>query len=110
MHVTFQGAARARLLTEIRALREFHVGRAGIKVELEAIYSDPETKLSWIECHTGRYRLPAKLYPWAEMIEDRAREVVGHADIFPCWAVFEESRTGEIQVEIFPEGYESPCR
>ncbi|MGW3860667.1 hypothetical protein ACWEDZ_04195 [Streptomyces sp. NPDC005047] len=107
VHTTYQGALRANQLNEVRALREFRIGSSGQKVELDAVYSDPQTRLAWIECNTGAWRLPAKLFDWAEVIEEKAREVVGHDEIFPCWAVFEELH-GEFVVEIFPEGYKSP--
>lgn len=110
-HLKFQGTLRTQKLNEVRGLREFRIGPTGMKVELYEVWSDPETSLSWIECYNGTYRLPAKLFDWAESVEAQAHQVVKHDDVFPCWSVFEENTdTGEIMVEIFPNGYRSPFR
>jgi hypothetical protein len=45
------------------------------------------------------------LFEWAEIIEEHAAGVVGHEEVFPCRAVFEEKMDGEVIVEIFPDGY-----
>ncbi|MFC9505442.1 hypothetical protein [Streptomyces sp. NPDC057002] len=107
----FQGGVRAQKLNEVRTLSEFRIGETGMKVQLYEIWSDPETGLAWIDCYNGTFRLPARLFDWAEEVESQAHQVVGHRDLFPCWSVFtEDAATGEILVEIFPHGYKSPFR
>jgi hypothetical protein len=108
-HLKFQGTLRTQKLNEIRSLLEFRV-KSGAKIQLYEVWSDPETGLAWIESYNGTYRLPAKMFDWAETVEAQAQQVVKHDKIFPCWSVFEESPDGEISVEIFPHGYRSPFR
>jgi hypothetical protein len=110
-HLTYRGAPRSRKLQEVRSLSEFRVSGARTRVELYEVWSDPETRLAWIECYNGTFRLPARMFAWAESVEDQAQQVIRFGETFPCWTVFEEdSSTGEIMVEIFPRGYRSPFR
>ena len=107
-HLAFTGAIRARKLQEVRGLLEFRI-RPGSKLELYEVVSDPETRLAWMECYNGTFRLPSRMFDWAESVEAQAQRIVQHNDIFPCWSLWDEdAETGEIQVEIFPRGYRSP--
>ncbi|WP_274032587.1 hypothetical protein [Streptomyces sp. MMBL 11-1] len=108
-HLTYEGTIRTRLLNEVRGLPQFQVRRNGQQLEVLALFSDPETRIAWIECERGTWRLPAKLFPWAETVEDRAREITGRDEVFPCRTVWEQDEdSGELTVEIFPNGYRSP--
>ena len=110
VQLPLEGTLRTRRLNEIRQLQEFRVLRSGQHLEVLALYSDAQTRLSWIECERGAWRLPAKLFPWAESVEARAREVTGHVEVFPCLTVWEhDENSGEVIVEIFPEGSRSPA-
>ena len=80
-----------------------------MKVQVYEVWSDPDTHLAWIDCYNGTFRLPQKLFAWAESVEEQARRIVRHEEIFPCWSLFEQdAETGEITVEVFPRGYRSP--
>lgn len=103
--VTYQGTIRTRLLNEIRQLQEFRVVRSGQRMELLALYSDPESRLAWVECERGTWRLPSRMFAWAEEVEERAQSITGNFEVFPCWSSWEQDESGEITVEIFPDGY-----
>lgn len=103
--VTYQGTLRTRLLNDIRSLQEFRIVRSGQRMQVLALFSDPESRLAWIECDRGTWRLPAKMFVWAETVEERAREVTGNDEVFPCWSTWDQSELGEITVEVFPDGY-----
>ncbi|WP_167503197.1 hypothetical protein [Streptomyces malaysiensis] len=102
--IPFTGTLRTREINEVRKLREFSIGVRGQRVGLSAVYADEESGIAWIECNTGRWRLPPALLEWALTVEARAVSVLGHADVFPCRAVFSEMPDGSLDVEIFPEG------
>ncbi|MFH9731836.1 hypothetical protein [Streptomyces sp. NPDC017260] len=104
MHVTLKGGARAQWLNDVRTLRTFRIGSSGMKVQVYSLWSDTDSRMAWIECNSGTWRLPDKLFGWAEVIEQRAVDL-GFSDPWPCWAVFEEGADGVIEVEILPEGY-----
>lgn len=104
MQLMLKGGARAQWINDIRMLRTFRIGSSGMKVELYELWCDADSRLSWIVCNSGAWRLPDKLYPWAEVIEQRAADL-GFPDPWPCWAIFEENPDGEIEVEILPPGY-----
>ncbi|MFE4527139.1 hypothetical protein ACFRMO_08065 [Streptomyces anulatus] len=107
--VTFTGTLRTRLLNDVRQFPEFRIRRSRQRVELLALYSDPETRLAWIECARGTWRLPAALFTWAETVEEQARALTGNDEVFPCWSEWDHNEaTGVFTVEIFPDGYTSP--
>lgn len=109
MQLSLKGGARAQHLQRIRMADVLRIGPSGRKTELHELWSDADSRLAWVVCHTGTWRLPDKLYPWAEVIEERAADL-GFPDPWPCWAVFEERPGGAFEVEIFPDGYRSPAQ
>jgi len=82
----------------------FQVDRP-VTLWLERIYVEPQERLLWMECRQGSWRLPAKALPWAETVEDRAREIVGHDGVLPCPVVFAPEEGGEFEIELRPTGY-----
>jgi hypothetical protein len=109
MEFTLKGGAGAQILNEVRALNTFRIGLAGLKVEVHELWADTDARLAWIVCHSGMWRLPDRLLPWARTVEARAAEM-GFANPWPCWALFEEDPDGVVEVEIFPDGYRSSGR
>lgn len=109
MQLTHKGGARATYLQNIRTLHTLRIGPSGRKTQLHEVWSDPDSRLAWVVCNTGTWRLPDKLFAWAEVIEERAAEL-GFPEPWPCWAVFEERPGGNFEVEIFPDGYHSPAQ
>lgn len=105
MELLVKGGARASVVSDIRTLRTFRIGPAGMKVELHEVWTDPVERLAWVVCNTGTWRLPERLYPWAEQVEDQAA-ALGFYEPFPCRAAFIEQPDGSVEVEIFPEGYQ----
>lgn len=109
-HLAVQGGLRARRMQEVRSKDILQIGESGMKLQLFEVWSDPDSRMAWVESYNGTFRLPAKLFDWAEQVEAQALQVVPRlTEVFPCWAVFEEDMdSGEITVEIFPRGYRSP--
>ncbi|MFE5853182.1 hypothetical protein ACFQ61_08170 [Streptomyces sp. NPDC056500] len=87
-------------------MREFRIdaGFTKRRCQLLAVYADEDSDLGWVESHNGSWRLPSILVPWALEVDQRARETLGHKEIFPCPALFERMANGSWEVEIFPEG------
>lgn len=109
--LTLPGTNRTRYLNDVRGLREFQVTR-GVTLTVKSIWTASPERLAWVECEQGTWRLPAVMFGWALEVEERAMELVGHAEIFPCRLVFEphEDGSGHFDAEIFPPGYRSPFR
>lgn len=104
MQLHLKGGARAQLLADIRTLKTFRVIGGKTKVEIFSLWTDPDTRLAWVECSSGTWRLPDVLYPWAEDVEERAASL-GFGDLWPCTAVFEEKLGGVMVAEVLPDGY-----
>ncbi|MGW1261225.1 hypothetical protein ACWD7Y_04590 [Streptomyces drozdowiczii] len=105
MQTSLNGANLARLLAEVRSLREFRVdsGYTRRRTELKAVWADAASGLAWVETRNGTWRLPREFLPWALEVDDRAYTVLGHTEVFPCHAVFERIPDGSWEVEIFPD-------
>lgn len=98
------GTLRTQYLNTVRGMQVFHVERP-VTLWVEAIYSEPQERLAWIECQQGTWRLPAEMRGWAEEIEERARMAVGRDEVLPCRIVFAPGADGTFEVELRPEGY-----
>lgn len=98
------GTLRTQYLNQVRGMAVFNVERP-VTLWVEAVYSEPQERLAWMECTQGTWRLPAEMRDWAEEIEERARMIVGHDEIFPCRIVFAPKPSGHFEVELRPEGY-----
>ncbi|MET9360417.1 hypothetical protein ABZX93_05860 [Streptomyces sp. NPDC006632] len=104
----FTGANLARTLNEVRSLRVFSIdeGYPRRRTQLKAVYADETSGLAWVETHNGTWRLPSEFLPWALEVDERAMDVLGHGEVFPCGASFERGPGGSWEVEIFPEGFQ----
>ncbi|MFV0135532.1 hypothetical protein ACLGIH_20310 [Streptomyces sp. HMX87] len=98
------GTLRTQYLNKVRGMQIFSVERP-VTLWVEGIYTAPQERLVWMECSQGTWRLPAEMRDWAEEVENRARAIVGHDDIFPCSIVFAPTVGGHYEVELRPEGY-----
>ncbi|WP_326745336.1 MULTISPECIES: hypothetical protein [unclassified Streptomyces] len=106
MQTPLTGTNLARLLNEVRGLRQFNIaaGYTRRRTQLKAVYADEMSNLAWVETHNGIWRLPSVLVPWALEVDEHARGVLGHSEVFPCNAWFERIPDGSWEVEISPYG------
>lgn len=102
--LSLDGTLRTRYLNEIRNMQLFRVERP-VTLLVERIYAEPEERLVWMECEQGTWRLPAEMRSWAEEVEGRARDIVGHDGFLPCRIVFAPMPDGSFEVELRPQGY-----
>ncbi|MFJ4739107.1 hypothetical protein [Streptomyces sp. NPDC088775] len=108
MQTPLTGTNLTRLLNEVRSLRTFSIdeGYSRRRTQLKAVYADEASNLAWVETHNGTWRLPSEFVPWALEVDEHARRVLGHGEVFPCHAVFERMPDGSWEVEISANGLE----
>ncbi|MEV6309953.1 hypothetical protein AB0M10_15310 [Streptomyces sp. NPDC051840] len=104
MQTLLTGTPLAWTLNEVRALRRFSIdeGYRQRRVQLRAVYADEPSAVAWIETHSGTWRLPSVLLPWAVEVDERMARVLGRDEVFPCTATFWHLANGAWEIEISP--------